>query len=449
MNLINNKRYLPFSIKKYYVNDHGDVFENETVIETFIKNNKEYVKIDWYNGNTEYEKALIVLSAFNKIDHDVHLYNKIYIIYRDGNTLNSFPENLLYVFQEPIESHIKDFYLIPGYKNYVISKNGDVYNLKSNKILNYYITKPGPNNKRPGYIYFSFQRDSIGVNIHQHRLLCLVFKPIPKDKIFKLLTVNHIDGVKSNNELSNLEWSTYSENNKHAWDNNLKFKSRNRVLMKDLLTNEIKSFRSLRECGRYLGDSTSFYVSQRLKNQDNVLYPDLKIFKIDDESGWPKINSKELNKFKGINSNNIYARNVFTGEIFIFNDALTCANELNIKTHIVLEHARLRILIPHQGYNFRYRPDINKWPKFIDKHLLVFKEFPIKPGDAVIMLDKETGKEKFFTSINNCVKEMGIAATHLETLMYTSRLFKKRYLFTRFNLKRNIVNYETISSEAT
>lgn len=50
-----------------------------------------------------------------------------------------------------------------------------------------------------------------------HRLVALVFIPNPCDK----LEVNHKDGDKLNNHISNLEWCTHSENVQHAYDNNL------------------------------------------------------------------------------------------------------------------------------------------------------------------------------------------------------------------------------------
>ena len=45
-----------------------------------------------------------------------------------------------------------------------------------------------------------------------HRIVANTFIPNPENKS----TVNHIDGDKRNNHISNLEWATYSENFQHA-----------------------------------------------------------------------------------------------------------------------------------------------------------------------------------------------------------------------------------------
>ena len=45
-----------------------------------------------------------------------------------------------------------------------------------------------------------------------HRVLAEIFIPNPRE----CATVNHLNGVKSDNRLSNLEWSTYQENLVHA-----------------------------------------------------------------------------------------------------------------------------------------------------------------------------------------------------------------------------------------
>lgn len=50
-----------------------------------------------------------------------------------------------------------------------------------------------------------------------HRLVALTFIPNPESKE----TVNHINGVKKDNHVENLEWATRSENTQHAWDNGL------------------------------------------------------------------------------------------------------------------------------------------------------------------------------------------------------------------------------------
>jgi hypothetical protein len=52
-----------------------------------------------------------------------------------------------------------------------------------------------------------------GKELLEHRYIAKKFIPNPENKP----CVNHKDGNRSNNNLDNLEWVTYSENHKHAY----------------------------------------------------------------------------------------------------------------------------------------------------------------------------------------------------------------------------------------
>lgn len=67
------------------------------------------------------------------------------------------------------------------------------------------------------YVTISFSRNGRVTTKHLHRLLAQVFIPNPENKPY----VNHKDGNKKNNDLTNLEWCTAQENHKHALENNL------------------------------------------------------------------------------------------------------------------------------------------------------------------------------------------------------------------------------------
>ena len=69
-----------------------------------------------------------------------------------------------------------------------------------------------------GYMVVNLRRDGTSKVSLVHILVATAFIPNPN----KLPMVNHIDGDKTNNSVSNLEWSTYSDNNIHALYNNLR-----------------------------------------------------------------------------------------------------------------------------------------------------------------------------------------------------------------------------------
>lgn len=69
-----------------------------------------------------------------------------------------------------------------------------------------------------GYAMVSLCKDSKIFNASVHRLIAEAFIPNPENKA----TVNHIDGNKLNNDISNLEWATPHEQNIHAYRTGLK-----------------------------------------------------------------------------------------------------------------------------------------------------------------------------------------------------------------------------------
>ena len=107
------------------------------------------------------------------------------------------------------------FFTIKGYDDsYSISKDAQIFSNKSNKILKIRL------NKR-GYKDVCFCINGVKKNIFVHRIMAEAF--IPNPNLYPC--VNHINGIKTDNRIENLEWATHAHNNKHAWDNGLNKKS--------------------------------------------------------------------------------------------------------------------------------------------------------------------------------------------------------------------------------
>jgi len=105
-----------------------------------------------------------------------------------------------------------------------------------------------------GYLRIRLMRDRYEERKKVHRLVAEAFIPNPENKP----EVNHKNGRKDDNSVSNLEWVTRSENSIHALRTGLQSINRQiAVAQYDFLGNEIKRFKSRAEAYRQTGINAS------------------------------------------------------------------------------------------------------------------------------------------------------------------------------------------------
>ena len=74
--------------------------------------------------------------------------------------------------------------------------------------------------EKTGRVYFNLTFEGVTKSVLVNRVVALAFLSNPDKSTLR--EVNHIDGDKANNALANLEWTSRSENEKHAFANGLK-----------------------------------------------------------------------------------------------------------------------------------------------------------------------------------------------------------------------------------
>lgn len=121
---------------------------------------------------------------------------------------------------------------VVGFEEYFqVSNLGNVFSKRSNRILK--------QTKRGGYWTFATRIGGTAHFFSVHRLVAEAFIPNPESKPY----VNHKDGCKANNILSNLEWVTAKENSAHALATGLR-KPRPNHSQRKLTADQVREIRT-------------------------------------------------------------------------------------------------------------------------------------------------------------------------------------------------------------
>ena len=153
------------------------------------------------------------------------------------------------------------FITIEGFPYYEVNKNGDVKNIKTNKIL-----KPTLNTK--GYYVVNLYENGIRKTKTIHKLVAESFLSNPDN----LPDVNHINNDRTDNRIENLEFASINANNRNKLKHsNVNYTFINEVPSNSLHITFIKN-NDITDVGLFFNKQTEEFYIKMTDNKYRIMY---------------------------------------------------------------------------------------------------------------------------------------------------------------------------------
>ena len=307
---------------------------------------------------------------------------------------------------------------IPGFDDYQCSQYGDI----RKKLDQHEYQTISPYYTKQGYVRVNLWVEGIG-NLGKlvHQLTCLTFNgPPPESGHYE---VNHKNGIKDDNNYTNLEWMTSKENVNHAIEAGLT-RYNIRIRMFDTLTGECRVFISMRAAADFFG-TTVEKIKRFLRLPDSLVEDRYRLEPILDEHVPASFS----------HTKEIKAKDYISNKIIIASNGGVMSLVTGVSAATILKHATKDTPTLVGGYVFMFKDDNRDFPEHTPQEAYesrkrLFDRNIVEHG--VLAKNHATGEVVAFKSQTEAEKVTGVNSNSINTILNNRSLIP----FKGFSIKR-------------
>ena len=226
--------YKDINVYKYVIMTNGTILEKDAsiVVNSFYysTNGNVYILLESFSGKPKlYLLDNVIYNSF--YPNTQILYPNFIVRHKDQNKCNYNIDNLEMIIDEEMWVDIT----LPSIAKrgmYQVSSYGNVRNKYTGNLIH-------PIFDKDGYLKLKLMSDLHGKNCYTRINRLVALNLIPNPKPIEYNVVNHIDGDKTNNHTSNLEWSDIYLNNLHAKLTKLNYTPESHTLKSSVTDDEV------------------------------------------------------------------------------------------------------------------------------------------------------------------------------------------------------------------